>query len=198
MVVVRLPLSARGGMQQNEVWRVDLTKRLLCGVLLFGIGGAPTALAVPPGHVVPMVEKRAKTFYVQGLIAGIGMVDFLVDTGSSYNTIDEHSLVILQAQGRASFVKDLTGVLANGQRERVAVYRLDVIRLGDDCELRDVEAAVFPGRTRHILGLSGLRKAGNFTFSFEPPQLVLSSCLPVTTQTADEQLAAAQNEPLIR
>ncbi len=152
------------------------------------------ALAVPPGHVVPMVEKRVKTFYVQGLIVGIGMVDFLVDTGSSYNTIDEHSLAILQAQGRVSFVKNLTGVLANGQRERVAVYRLDVIRLGDDCELHDVEAAVFPGRTRHILGLSGLRKAGNFTFSFETPQLVLSNCLPVTIQ-ADDRLAAVQNEP---
>lgn len=196
--MVRLPLPARGGMQQNEVWRVNLTKRLFCGVLLFGMGGGSVALAVPPGHIVPMVEKRVKTFYVQGLIAGIGRVDFLVDTGSSYNTIDEHSLAILQEQGRASFVRDLTGVLANGQRERVAVYRLDVIRLGDDCELHDVEAAVFPGRTRHILGLSGLRKAGNFTFSFEPPQLVLSSCLPVTTQTADERLAAAQNEPVIR
>jgi len=177
---------------------VNLTKRLLCGVLLFGLGGASVAPAMPPEHVIPMVEKRAKTFYIQGLIAGVGVVDFLVDTGSSYNTIDEHSLAVLQAQGRASFVKNLMGVLANGQRERVAVYRLDVIRLGEDCELRDVEAAVFPGRTRHILGLSGLRKAGNFTFSFEPPQLVLSSCLPVTTQTENKRLAAAQNEPLIR
>jgi len=116
---------------------------------------------------------------VQGQIAGIGTIDFLVDTGSSYNTIDEHSLAILEEQGRVSFVRELMGVLANGQRKQVAVYRIDVIRLGDDCELHDVEAAVFPGRTRHILGLSGLRKAGNFTFSFEPPQLVFSGCLPV-------------------
>ncbi len=172
---------------------MNLTKRLLCGVLLFGLGGASVASAMPPEHVIPMVEKRAKTFYVQGLIAGVGVVDFLVDTGSSYNTIDEHSLAILQEQGRASFVKDLTGVLANGQRERVAVYRIDVIRLGDECELRDVEAAVFPGHARHILGLSGLRKAGNFTFSFEPPQLILSSCLSVVTQIADEQRMTVQN-----
>ncbi|HHH48900.1 MAG TPA: hypothetical protein ENK51_08450, partial [Gammaproteobacteria bacterium] len=122
-----------------------------------------------------------------------GTVDFLVDTGASYNTINEHTLALLQAQGRASFVKDLMGVLADGQRKRVALYRIDVIRLGDGCELRDVEAAVFPGRTRHILGLSGLRKAGNFTFSFEPPQLTLSRCLPVTRPSSDDQLAAAQN-----
>ena len=172
---------------------MDSTRRLFCGLLLFGVGGIPWALATPPGHVVPMEERNAKTFYVQGQIAGIGAVDFLVDTGSSYNTIDEHSLAVLQSQGRARFVKDLMGVLANGQRERVAVYRLDVIRLGDNCELHDVEAAVFPGRTRHILGLSGLRKAGNFTFSFEPPQLVFSSCLPVETPVADEQLVTIQN-----
>ncbi len=130
---------------------------------------------------------------MRGQIVGVGVVDFLVDTGSSYNTIDEHSLAILQTQGRASFVKDLTGILANGQRKQVAVYRIDVIRLGDECELHDVEAAVFPGRTRHILGLSGLRKAGNFTFSFEPPQLILSGCLPVVSKIADEQLVATQN-----
>ncbi len=143
-----------------------------------------------------MMEKSARTFYVPGQIAGVGAVDFLVDTGSSYNTIDEHSLAILQEKGRASFVKDLVGILANGQRKQVAVYRIDVIRLGDSCELHDVEAAVFPGRTRHILGLSGLRKAGNFTFSFKPPQLILSSCLPVESQAVDGQLAATESSLL--
>ncbi len=166
-------------------------KRLLYGLLLLVVGGASAAM--PAGHVVPMTEKSARTFYVQGEIAGVGAVDFLVDTGSSYNTINEHSLAMLQEQGRASFVRDLIGILANGQRKRVAVYRLDVIRLGDNCELHDVEAAVFPGRTRHILGLSGLRKAGNFTFSFEPPQLTLSSCLPVLKPPSGEQLATVQD-----
>lgn len=169
------------------------TKRVLCGLLLLCVGAGSTAQALPPGQVVPMAEKSARTFYVQGEIAGVGAVDFLVDTGSSYNTINEHSLAMLQKQGRASFVRDLIGILANGQRKRVAVYRIDVIRLGNNCELRDVEAAVFPGRTRHILGLSGLRKAGNFTFSFEPPQLLLTSCLPVVQQVSDGQLATAHN-----
>lgn len=151
-----------------------------CGLLLFMVGGLPMALA-QPGHVVPMQQKSAKTFYVHGHIAGVGPVDFLVDTGSSYNTIDEHSLAALQAAGRAHFVKELMGILASGERQRVAVYRLDAIRLGEACELRGVEAAVFPGGTRHILGLSGLRKAGNFSFSFEPPELGLSHCQPVAS-----------------
>ncbi len=166
-------------------------RRVLCGLLLFVAGN--TSAAVPIDHIVPMTEKSAKTFYVQGEIMGVGAVDFLVDTGSSYNTINEHSLTMLQEQGRASFVRNLIGILANGQRKRVAVYRLDMIRLGDNCELHDVEAAVFPGRTRHILGLSGLRKAGNFTFSFEPPQLTLSSCMPVAKPPSNGQLAAVQD-----
>lgn len=162
---------------------VVLANRILCGLLLFVVAGIPVALALPPSYVVPMVEKGTKTFYIQGEITGLGAVDFLVDTGSSYNTIDENSLAVLQEQGRVSFVKELMGTLANGQRTRVAVYRIDVIRLGDDCELRDIEAAVFPGRTRHILGLSGLRKVGNFTFSFDPPQLTFSNCITAAVGT---------------
>ncbi len=171
------------------------TNRIFCGLLLLlGASLASSALAQPPGHVIPMAQKSAKTFYVQGRIEGVGAVEFLVDTGSSYNTIDEHSLTALQAAGSAHFVKELVGILASGERQRVAVYRIDSIRLGDNCELRDVEAAVFPGRTRHILGLSGLRKAGNFTFSFEPPQLTFSNCQPAATQASKAQLAAAATE----
>lgn len=162
-----------------EDWSLMSINHRFTGLLLFaGMCACTSALALPPAHVIPMTQKNARTFYVQGQIEGLGPVEFLVDTGSSYNTIDEHSLAALEAEGHASYVKDLTGILANGQRRRVAVYRLDAIQLGEDCELRNVEAAVFPGRTRHILGLSGLRKAGDFLFSFEPPQLTLSHCLP--------------------
>jgi len=162
---------------------VILANRILSGLLLFTVAGMPMALALPPSYVVPMVEKGAKTFYIRGEIMGLGAVDFLVDTGSSYNTIDENSLAVLQEKGKVSFVKNLMGTLANGHRTRVAVYRIDAIRLGDDCELRDIEAAVFPGRTRHILGLSGLRKVGSFTFSFDPPQLTFSSCITAAVST---------------
>ena len=158
---------------------------LLCALALLG-----SVAAAAQDHVVPMTEQGGKTFYVRGEIAGVGPVDFLVDTGSSYNTINEHSLALLREQGRAHYLRDLVGILANGQRRRVAVYRLDAIRLGDDCVLHDVEAAVFPDRTRHILGLSGLRKAGNFGFSFEPPQLTLSNCQPAAIPATSGQIAA--------
>jgi hypothetical protein len=59
---------------------------------------------------------------------------------------------------------------------RVQVYRLSAINIGGQCWLRDVDAAVFPGKTRQILGLSALRKTSPFMFSMEPPELSLSNC----------------------
>ncbi len=150
--------------------------QLLRRVLFFFVGTVSAAVVAQPIHVIPMTEKSAETFYIQGIIQGLGNVEFLVDTGSSYVTINEHALATLKQQGEVSYVKDLMGILADGRRKRVPVYRIGTIQLGDKCELHDVEAAVFPGRTRHILGLSGLRKAGTFTFSFEPPQLMLAEC----------------------
>jgi predicted aspartyl protease len=129
---------------------------------------------------IPMQAKGAATYYIKGNIRGLGSTEFMVDTGSGYVTINEHTLAQLKSKGEAIYVKDLMGVLADGQRKVFPVYRIASIRLGNHCELRDVEAAVFPGRTRQILGLSALRKAGAFTFSFDPPQLTLSTCANVS------------------
>ena len=53
--------------------------------------------------------------------------------------------------------------------------------------LDEVEAAVFAGTTRQILGLSGLRKVAPFVVSVDPPSLVLSNCGsdPAVTASAD-------------
>jgi len=126
------------------------------------------------------IDMRAKgggsTFYVPGHIAGLGAVDLMVDTGSGYMTINEEMLTVLQAAGHAQFVRRLRGRLANGSELDVPVYAIDAVSIGDTCWLRDVEAAVFPGNTRPILGLNVLQRAAPFIFSFEPPQLVLSHC----------------------
>jgi len=134
------------------------------------------ALANEQRVPIPMQDKGSDTYYIKGKIRGLGATEFMVDTGSGYVTINEQSLEILKKKGEATYVKDLMGILADGQRKIYPVYRIASISLGDNCELKGVEAAVFPGRTRHILGLSGLKKAGTFTFSFNPPQLILSSC----------------------
>lgn len=125
---------------------------------------------------IVMQNGGAATFYVSGEIEGFGPLDLMVDTGSGYMTINEEMLEVLQREGRAHYVKDLSGILANGTRMVVPVYAISAVNIGGQCWLRDVEAAVFPGKTRSILGLSALGKAAPFIFSMDPPELVLSNC----------------------
>ena len=125
---------------------------------------------------VAMTEKSAATFYVSAEIAGFGATELMVDTGSGYVTINEETLAVLQSNGHARYVKHLRGVLADGSELIVPVYAVSAIAIGGDCWLRDVEAAVFPGAARQILGLSALRKTAPFVFSVEPPELMLSRC----------------------
>ncbi|HQU15200.1 MAG: hypothetical protein B7Z66_05720 [Chromatiales bacterium 21-64-14] len=128
------------------------------------------------GHTIPMIHRGASTYYVGGDITGYGKVEFMVDTGSGYMTINEDTLAVLQRSGDAVYVKDLTGIMADGTRRTVPVYRIKAVTLGGDCVLHNVDAAVFPQRTRLLLGLSALEKTAPFVFSTNPPKLVLSHC----------------------
>ncbi len=139
------------------------------------------ALFAGPSHSelntsVPLHKKGSTTYYVSGEIKGLGPLDFLIDTGSSYTTINEKALNVLQNNGAARFLKKLTGVMADGSRKTVALYRVLSINIGGNCRLNDVEVAVFPGTTRNILGISALNKLAPFTISLTPPSLMLSHC----------------------
>ncbi len=139
------------------------------------------SLAVPVcaeefGTSIPMLDKGAATYYVSTQIDGIGQTDFMVDTGSGYATINEETLSQLMQQQAASYVKDLEGILADGSRMVVPVYTIKHMNIGGHCSLENIEVAVFPGKTRQILGLSALRQASPFIFSMNPPELVLSHC----------------------
>jgi predicted aspartyl protease len=127
---------------------------------------------------VVMQEKSAATFYVPASIAGLGAAELMVDTGSGYMTINEATLAVLQRTGHARYVKQLQGILADGSELIVPVYAISGIAIGNSCWLENVEAAVFPGKARQILGLSALRRAAPFTFSVDPPALTLSNCIP--------------------
>ena len=122
-----------------------------------------------------MHDKGLATYYVHAQIADLGMSEFMVDTGSGYLTINEQTLFALQERKQAQYVKELRAILANGTELIIPVYAINQLRIGN-CTIRNVEAAVFPARTRQILGLSALNKAAPFTFSVDPPSLVLSNC----------------------
>lgn len=137
---------------------------------------AADAYAARFDHKIPMRQTQASTFYVGGYVSGLGEVDMMVDTGSSYTTINEEALKVLQENGAATYVRDLAGIMADGTRKIVPIYRIENMSIGNRCTLRNVEAAVFPGDTRYILGLSALKLAAPFVFSMEPPTLLLSNC----------------------
>jgi hypothetical protein len=89
----------------------------------------------------------------------------------------------------------MRGRLANGSEIDVPVYAIEALSVGGGCWLRDVEAAVFPGSTRAILGLNALQRTAPFIFSFEPPRLVLSNCIATADATvATKADLAAFNE----
>ena len=146
------------------------------------------------GTSIPMQEKGADTFYVQTEIEGLGTVDFMVDTGSGHATINEATLATLMQQQNASYVKNLEGILADGSRIVVPVYSIKQMSIGGQCDLKNIEVAVFPGKTRQILGLSALRQASPFIFSIDPPALKLSNCSTQTMETTPNRNMTA--EPL--
>jgi predicted aspartyl protease len=147
---------------------------LALGLTLF----SSSVLAGDFNVTVPMHDKGLATYYVHAQIADLGISEFMVDTGSGYLTINEQTLIALQERQQARYVKQLRAVLANGSELIIPVYAINQLRIGN-CTIRNVEAAVFPARTRQILGLSALNKAAPFTFSVDPPELMLSNCAQV-------------------
>ena len=155
--------------------------------LLTAIVALTATLPAPARAVevaIPMELRGASTFYVTGAIPGTAPTAFMVDTGSSYMTINEETLQQLRAGGGVEFRREIVGILASGEERRVPIYRIPQMRLGGGCLLDDVEVAVFPGRTRQILGLNVLRRTAPFRFSVDPPVLTLSNCGQAPQQVA--------------
>ncbi len=125
---------------------------------------------------VEIQKRSAGTFYIAGAIDGLGALDLLVDTGSSYLVITETMLDELKGAGRAQYSRGLEGRMADGSTRVVPLYRLDSLRLGADCWVHDIEAAIFPAGSRTILGMNVLSRLAPFTFSAEPAQLGLAHC----------------------
>ncbi|MGD8911745.1 MAG: retropepsin-like aspartic protease [Candidatus Thiodiazotropha sp.] len=145
---------------------------------------------------VPMYSKGASTYYIAGKIGDMPETEFMVDTGSSYMTINEATLSELQVSGSPRYLRDLKGILANGDELSVPVYKITNVRIGTECLLEEVDVAVFPGKTRQILGLSALSKTAPFIFSTHPPQLQLSNCHLAKAETDNQtKLAAGITNP---
>ncbi|MBI2799826.1 MAG: clan AA aspartic protease [Gammaproteobacteria bacterium] len=154
-----------------------MNRSLITGFYVFVIVtvGAGAADATEFAAVVPLHGGNA--YYVSARIGNTADTgDLMLDTGSGYVTINERTLARLQQDGDAPYVKDVSGILADGSRKSVPVYRVGSISIGCCCVVQDVEAAVFPGVTRQILGMSALKKVAPFAVAIDPPNLSLSKC----------------------
>ncbi|MEM1432892.1 MAG: retroviral-like aspartic protease family protein [Pseudomonadota bacterium] len=144
--------------------------------LLF-LGCLAMCCATGAGAFELALEQRSSgAFYVlpaatSGLTQGM-----LLDTGSSYVGLSQKSFRTLQREGQLEFVRHIVGRMADGKTRRVAVYRLEELRLAADCVLRDLEVALLAGADRDILGLSALQQMQPFTLSMSPPQLRGDHC----------------------
>lgn len=166
------------------------TKHLFLVLLVLGVLQPAAADSIE--KVVAMTDRGASTFYVDARAGELEAAQFLVDTGSSYTTINRDTLERLLAADQAAYVKDLRGVLADGSSQVVPLYVIRSLTIGESCVLHDVRAAVFPDRSRNILGLSALRQASPFVFSTDPPTLELSNCEPPHAGVASRD--APENE----
>ena len=147
---------------------------------------------------VPITSQGKATYYVEGELEGFGKLRLLVDTGSGYTAIDETTLAILKEKGSARYLKELRGVMADGSRRVVPVYLLTSLNIGGKCEIRDVEAVIFPADTRPILGLKTLIKVSPFTFSINPPRLMLSNCDRINNVPRDGDFPAIGGDKLAK
>ena len=160
-------------------------KALVFTLILFS---ALPAHATEFGTTVPMTERGSETYYVPVTFEGAAGHDLMVDTGSGYVTINETTLRRLRERGKAHYVKRLAGIMADGSEIVVPVYRITSLNIGCCCTIRDVEAAVFPGSERQILGLSALKKVAPFALSIDPPHLILSHCKAGSAEYANNDL----------
>jgi len=161
----------------------------LLGVALCALGFSAAnadSLTLPAGMAITLTKHDAGTFYVRGAVQGFGDLELLVDTGASYLVINEKILEVLKASGDAEYARELRGTMADGTNRVIPVYRLTALRLGTQCWIPNIEAAVFPGNARPILGMNVLTRLAPFTFSAEPPRLGLAQCQP--------EFAAAESE----
>lgn len=151
------------------------------------------SLLAPAAHAagaeftqVALRKHDAGTFYVDGALQGYGDLRMLLDTGSSYLVISQAILEDLLKTGGARYSRQLEGIMADGSTRVIPVYRVAGLRLGADCWIHDVEAAVMPGHTRPILGMNILARLAPFTFSANPAQLSVQQCqLPVAPPAAE-------------
>lgn len=133
------------------------------------------AVAQNPPHSVELEARSGGTFYVDAVLVDSVPVKLLLDTGASMLTVNKTTFRQLRDQTDLFYSHDLGFRNANGKINKVKVYILPRLTLGDGCQLEDVEVAVMSGGS-NILGMNVLTQFAPLGLSVQPPRLELSNC----------------------
>lgn len=120
---------------------------------------------------IPMHTVETGAFYIKGNLDGLVDTDMLLDTGSGYVSLSKRTFDLIRDDASTVFQRHITGIMANGRKESVPVYRIGELKLTSECILYDIEVAVFSNTSRDILGLNALMRMQPFTLQLDPPVL---------------------------
>ena len=156
---------------KSPAFRIASVSRVLAACLWLVVGTAH-------GEDIQMVLEQADSgnFYLHGQLDNVVETAMLVDTGSGYVSLSRKTFRQIKRLPGTRYLREIHGTLANGSSLRVPIYRVAELSLGNNCTLRDLEVAVFPGADRDILGLNALRRMQPFTLQMDPPALIASHC----------------------
>jgi len=166
--------------------------RVVLALLLCLAGGSSALRAQPVATTVPLHSSGAGSFLVDVQLGGEA-VGFVFDTGAAMVSIERDLLRRLQRAGIVQPAREVAVRLGDGRVQRVEVQRVARLVIAGNCELRDVEVLVMPGRGRNLLGMNALRQFAPFTLKTDPMRLELSSCGAPPAMAALEAELLAQN-----
>ena len=155
---------------KGEIMKKRVSTLLLASAWFFN------AIASEPFSIpVAMDAKSGGTNYVNATLGETVTASFLLDTGSGMLVVNQDTFSALKKQSAVTFSHDAAARLANGKLHKVKIYTVSNFRIGEHCELGQVEVAVIK-KGNNILGMSALSKAAPFAISVNPPTLMLSEC----------------------
>jgi len=145
-------------------------------LILPGLGSLP-ALA---NSELPLHQAASGNLYVHASLGSDIDTDMLLDTGASYVALSKATFARISDEGGLAFSRYIYGAVATGKVEKVALYRLESLRLSDTCILEDIEVALLPRADTDILGLNALSRIESLTLQFAPARLSTGTCQSAT------------------
>jgi len=125
---------------------------------------------------VPLHRSTAGNLYIQAFLGTDVKTDLLLDTGASYVALSKATFEKVADQGNLPFSRYIYGAVATGKVEKIALYRLETLKLSESCILENVEVALLPRADADILGLNALSRLESLTLQFAPARLSTGIC----------------------